>query len=80
MTVAAAAPWDVLAAELVDTLQADRASRDLPFHVRTLETRRDWPRLNSRATPRLLCAYCGRKRCVEHADLPALDPFYGGAT
>lgn len=57
-----------LDAELLDTLQADRQGRGKPLHVRTAET--------AAQGPLLICPYCGRRRCDEHADLPALDPFY----
>ena len=68
--------WDVLDAELLDVLQAEAAKRGKPLHVRTAETRTAYPLVSSRATPTLICAYCGRRRCDEHKDLPNLDPYF----
>lgn len=67
---------EALDAELLDTLQENRIKRGLPLHVRTAETRTEYPLPTSRAMPVLACPYCGRKRCAEHKDLPSLDPYF----
>lgn len=68
--------WNVLDAELLDVLQAERLKDHLPLNVRTAETLRSYPLPTSRATPLLICPYCGARRCTEHDDLPALDPYF----
>lgn len=65
-----------LDAELLDAQQHVRLKQGKPMHVRTRETQREYPLPGSRVTPKLICPYCGRKRCTDHAELPALDPFY----
>lgn len=78
MTVAGT--WDRLGSELLDTLQHDAIKRGKTFAgaVRTAETKHVLPRAEGRRTPKLRCPYCGRARCSEHKDLPALDPYFNG--
>jgi hypothetical protein len=68
--------WNVLDAELVDTLQLEAMKRGKADHYRTAETKRSYPLPRSRAKPLLICVFCGRFRCKEHDVLPALDPFF----
>lgn len=68
--------WNRLDAELLDVLQAERLRDGEPLNVRTAETKRCYPLPTSRATPKLRCPYCGKGRCLEHSDLPALDPYF----
>jgi hypothetical protein len=68
--------WNVLDAELVDTLQSECMKRGKATQFRTAETTRSYPLPISRAKPLLICPFCGRRRCEEHADLPALDPHF----
>ncbi len=72
-------PWTAqerLDAELLDTIQHERSANGLSLNVRTRETRHEYPLPKSRKTPLLRCPYCGKRRCGEHSDLPALDPYF----